>query len=283
LLIEEARAMAANPGALASVEPGERLAGLHSLGLITPASEPAYRALMASIYGPRLAGIGFDPKFGSQASDSPDRQKLRSQLVGLMAFDAHDAAVRATLKSAADAYLAGNKDALDPSFLGAAIGVAAEEGGLPMAKSLVERALSSEDADVRAAELGAAAESGHADVAKYLLGLSDKRLRSYDQLMLIGGLMSVPETRGLASAWILSNYEKMTTGNGIFLSARLPAMFNNQCGATEADRIERQLGPDVRKVNAGVLEFRRMIERVRNCGILKQAKGAEIAAALAGN
>jgi hypothetical protein len=35
------------------------------------------------------------------------------------------------------------------------------------------------------------------------------------------------------------------------------------------------------KANVAVLEFRRMLERVRNCGILKQAKGAEIAAALA--
>jgi len=34
-------------------------------------------------------------------------------------------------------------------------------------------------------------------------------------------------------------------------------------------------------VGSGVLEFRRMLERVRNCGILKQAKQAEIAAALA--
>jgi hypothetical protein len=37
----------------------------------------------------------------------------------------------------------------------------------------------------------------------------------------------------------------------------------------------------VLKLNSGVLEYRRMLERVRNCGVLKQAKGAEIAAALA--
>jgi hypothetical protein len=35
------------------------------------------------------------------------------------------------------------------------------------------------------------------------------------------------------------------------------------------------------KANVAVLEFRRMLERVRNCGVLKRAKQAEIAAALA--
>jgi hypothetical protein len=58
-------------------------------------------------------------------------------------------------------------------------------------------------------------------------------------------------------------------------------MFNSQCGAAAADRIAKTLGPKVMKVNSGVLEYRRMLERVRNCGILKQAKGAEIAAAIA--
>jgi len=34
------------------------------------------------------------------------------------------------------------------------------------------------------------------------------------------------------------------------------------------------------KLNSGVLEYRRMLERVRNCGVLKQAKAAEVQAAL---
>ena len=53
--------MAANPSAAASVDPGSKLVGLHTVGLIGPALETAYRSLMASIYGPRLTSIGFDP------------------------------------------------------------------------------------------------------------------------------------------------------------------------------------------------------------------------------
>jgi aminopeptidase N len=282
-LIDEARAMALNPSAVASVDPGARLSGLHSLGLIGPSSEPAYRALIASIYGPRLQAMGFDPKFGAQAQDTPDRQQLRQQLVGLMAFSAHDPAIRAKLKTAGVGYLAGDKTALDPAYLGAGLSVVADEGGLAAAKMLVDRALASEDADVRQAELGAAASTGNADVAKYLLGLDDKRMRSFDRLMLIGELAGTPETRETAGAWILANYDRLlASGNGVFITSRLPGMFNSQCGAAEADRVEQALGPKIMKANAGVLEFKRMLERVRNCGVLKQAKAAEIAAALGG-
>jgi len=275
--------MALNPSAAASVDPGGRLSGLRSLGLIGPSSEPAYRALIASIYGPRLQSMGFDPKFGAQAQDTPDRQQLRQQLVGLMAFDARDAAVRAKLKTAGDAYLAGDKTALDPAYLGAGLSVVADEGGLAAAKMLVDRALGSEDADVRQAELGAAASTGHADVANYLLSLEDKRMRSFDRLMLIGELAGTRETRDVADAWILANYDRLlASGNGVFITSRLPGMFNGQCGAAEAERVEQVLGPKIVKANAGVLEFKRMLERVRNCGVLKQAKAAEIAAALRG-
>jgi len=282
LLIDEARAMAANPSSEASVDPGRKLASVKGSGLIGKESEPAYRALMASLYAPRLASLGFDPKFGAHSNDTPDQQRLRQRLVGLVAFEAKDPAVRAKLKAAGDAYLKGDTKAVDPAFLGQALAVVAEEGGLTAAKTLVEKGLASEDGDVRAQELGAAAGSGHADVANYLLGLDDKRLRSFDKIMILGQLIGTNETRALTTDWIFANYDKLTSGNGIFLTSRLPAMFNGQCGDAAADRIEKTLGPKVMKLNSGVLEYRRMLERVRNCGVLKQAKSAEIAAALAG-
>lgn len=272
--------MAANPSSDASIDPGRKLSGLKAGGLIGTGSEPAYRALMASIYGPRLASLGFDPKFGAHSGDTPDQQRLRQRLVALVAFDAHDPAIRAKLKAAGDAYLAGDEKAVDPAFLGAALAVVAEEGGLTAAKTLVAKGLASEDGDVRAEELGAAAASGHADVANYLLGLDDKRLRSFDRIGIIGELVGTPETRDLTTNWIFANYDKLTSGNGIFITSRLPAMFNSQCGDAAADRIEKTLGPKVLKLNSGVLEYRRMLERVRNCGVLKQAKAAEVQAAL---
>ncbi len=281
-LVQEARAMAANPDSTASVDPGQRLSGLHSRGMIPEASEPAYRALIASIYGPQLASIGFNPAFGAHSGDSPDKQKLRQHIVGGLAFDAHDTAVRSTLKAAAEKYLAGDDKALDPAFLGQGLAVLSEDGGLAAVKALIEKGASSEDPNVRQAALGAASVSGSTEAASYILSLDDKRLRSFDKLMMIFGLAQTPGTRDSTGEWILGNYGKLaSSGNGIFIVSRLPGALGLQCSAEMADRIEKTLGPDIAKAQSGELEFRRTLERIRNCGILKQAKSAELAAALA--
>jgi aminopeptidase N len=281
-LVQEAKAMAANPDSVASVDPGERLSGLELRGLISPAALPAYRALMESIYAPRLAAIGFDPAFGVYASDDPDRQKLRQQLVSLVALDAHDPAVRAKLKAAAEKYLAGDEKVLDPAFRGSALTALAEDGGLATAKMLVGKALSTEDPDVRRAELRAAASNGTAEVADYLLKLDDKRLRSYDRLGLIYGLAETVGTRDYTANWILDNYDELLAGgNGIFITGRIPGALNYQCGVEQANRIQSVLGPQIEKAQVGTLTFQRTVEKIRDCGILKQAKGAEIDAAIA--
>jgi hypothetical protein len=279
LLIAETKAMAANPSSTASVDPGQRLSGLNARGMIPAAAVPAYRKLIDSVYGPRLKAIGFDPSFGAHAADTPEQQQLRQQLVGLVGSQAKDPAVRAKLKSAASRYIAGDTKALDPSYLFPALAIAAQDGGLPMAKKLVEMGLSSENPNVRQAALGAATQAGTLATAQYLLNLNDKRLRSYDRLGLVGGLVSNDKTSDYTSNWILANYDKLASGNGIFFGSRLPSMLGGQCSAAGADRIEKELGPKVEKAGVGLLEFKRTIERIRNCGILKKAKMAEIGAA----
>ena len=280
-LIAEARTMAANPDAAASVDPGERIAGWRSRGLIAPASLPAYRSLMASIYTPQLTKLGFDPTVGAYAGDDPRRQDLRHKLVGLVADDARDAAVRAKLKDAANRFLGGDTAALDTGFLANGLAVLAQDGGLPIAKLLVDRALSSEDPTLRSSALAAAASSGRADVANYLLTLDDKRLRSFDRLQLIFGIVGTVETRDLGTDWVLTNYDRLVEGaNGIFITSRLPSAFASQCGVDRAASIDAKVGPAIRKANIGILAYQRAIESIRLCGTLKTAKSAEIAAAM---
>lgn len=281
-LFSEARAVAANPDATASIDGGRRITGLRARGLITKASLPGYRALLASIYTPRLSALGFDPAAGAYAKDDPDRQSLRHDLVEMVSDEAGDPAVRTTLGTAGEKYLSGNAAALDPGFLGSALTVVAQEGGLPVVKSLIDKALASEDPTFRQTAIGAAASSGHPDAAAYLLGLQDKRMRSYDRIGLIFGVVGHPDTRDLGTDWILANYEKLLAGsNGIFLTSRLPQALATQCGADRADLIDTKVGALIRKADAGVLGYERTLESIRHCGVLRQAKAAEIAAALA--
>ena len=281
-LVKEARLVAQNPDATASVDGGERLAGLRARGLITQSSLPAYRKLMGSIYTSRLSVIGLNPAVGAHATDDPGKQKLRQQLVALVADDARDPSVRTILKAAAEKYLAGNAAALDEGFMGTALGIVAEDGGLPAAKMLVEKALSSEDPMLRQNALAAAASSGHADVANYLFSLEDKRMRSFDRLGLIFGIVSTADTRDLGTNWILANYERLAaSGNGIFITSRLPQAFSLQCGDAKANEIDVKVGAAIRKSGTAILNYERTLESIRHCGVLKDAKGAELAAAIA--
>ena len=281
-LVTAAKQLAANPDSEATVDGGARLAGLKLRGLIAPDSDAAYRRLMDSIYAPRLAAIGFNPAAGAHLGDSPDRQKLRQNLVGFVVDEGHDAAVSATLEVAAEKYLAGDKQAIDQAYLGAGLGVVVTKGGLPAAKKLVEIGLASEDPTLRQSALGAAAGSGRTDVAEYLLGLNDPRLRPFDKIGLIFGLATSEGTVDYTGEWILTNYEKLLAGsNGIFITSRLPQAFGYQCGTDRADRINSLLGAKVRAAGVGVLDFERTLESMRHCGDLRAAKGAEIAAAIA--
>ena len=279
-LIAATKSFATNPDSGAAVSGGSRLAGLRLRGLIPANALPAYHKLISAIYAPRLQAVGFDPAQTALPGDTPDRQKLRASLVGLVAGEGEDPVLIEKLERAGEAYLAGDRKALAPAYLPTGLAMVVRKGGMPAAKKLIDTALSSEDPTVRQAGIGAAAYGLGAEGATYLLNLDDKRLRPFDRIAIIGTLASNPDTAEVTGDWILANYARLASGNGIFLTSRLPSVVANQCGVDKAARIEAELGPKVRAVGAGELEFQRAVEQVRHCGDLKTARSAEIGAAI---
>lgn len=280
-LLAETRAMANNPAAAASTSPGSRLAGYYLRGIISGGSVADFRHLIETIYAPKLQALGFDPAAGVYAAEAPDRQAERQALVALLFDSGHDPQVTAKLVAGAKAYVGGDAHALDQAYLGAAFQAYVAQGGVPAAKALLDKALGSEDPTFRGSAIGAVGGTGRADVAKFLLAYADPRLRGSERLGFIGDLAATAETREMAADWILANYEKLAaSGNGIFFTSRLPSMLRYQCSAARADQMERVLGPKVRALGSGVLDFERTVETVRHCGDLKAARGAELAAAL---
>ena len=69
-------------------------------------------------------------------------------------------------------------------------------------------------------------------------------------------------------------------GGGIFFTAGLPRTVGGFCSTSRADEIGALLGTRLAG-KTGSLELARTIERVRSCGVLKDARGAELSAALA--
>ena len=115
------------------------------------------------------------------------------------------------------------------------------------------------------------------DTATWVFGiLDDKRLRQSDKLGLISGLMGQTKTRDMTFEWLKVNYDAMTKGAGIFTAGRLAGSPAGYCSAAKADEVDAFLRPHVEASGRGVLPFNRMLESIRNCGILKDARMTEI-------
>ena len=236
---------------------------------------------MAATYGPVLARIGADPHAGAYAADAPDRQRLRTALVSLLAEEARDPALRTSLAAAARASLGGDAKALDQSLMRSALVVHLQEGGVAAATALAKMLSTSEDSTFRVAARAALGQSGDPAIARWLLEpASNASFRPSDRSNILGDLMRDPGTRDLAYAYLTAHFDELAKDTGIFGFGRLFAITDGFCSVAKADEIEKTLGARVRQYKRGGLELARAVETVRSCGLLQEKRGAELVAAL---
>lgn len=278
-----ARKLVRTPDSYAADTATAQLASLAGQGMFDARAMTAWRTFVERLYSPLLAQYGFDPRVGAHSADDPDRQQRRAQIVGWLIGTARDADLNTKLAAAASAYLSGDAKALDPAWFHPALDAHVADGGVSAAKALFDRALASEDPLFRPIALGAVAKSGKEDVARWLLDeVDDSRLRSSEKIrVILPGVLGASETRDFGYAWLVKNFDQVLAGGGgIFFTSRLPAMLDGFCSVEKADRIGRDMR--VKLANTpGRLELERTIERVRNCGKLKDAKASEISEAMA--
>lgn len=280
-LIKAAKAFVKNPDSNVAVHSGWKLSNWRHAGWIPQESLASYRKLMDSIYHPRLTTLGFEPRVGAHANTSPDDQKLRQDLVKLVAGEAHDSATRKTLSAAAAAYLQGKTEALDQTFYDIAMEVHAQDGTLATTRAMYEKLIGAEDELFRNAALEAVGATRRAEDARWLIGqFKDTRLRSTDKLKFMSTLMAEEETRDIAFDWLKANYDDFAKGMGIFSVTVIPSFPQHYCSIEKAKEVDRLLRPRVLQAGRGELPFNRMLEGIQTCGALKTAKSAEIAAAL---
>ncbi len=281
-LIAGARQLSTNPDSYASASGMDSLQWFFSAGMLDEAGEAGYRRLVGQTYAPRLAALGFDPRAKAYAGEDPEKSEMRAEAVGKLASVARDPALRKQLGDAARAYLGGDKAALDPAWFRSAFAVVIDEGGLEAAKRVAELSLGSQDPLLRPATLGAVSASGQLEIARWLLTeFSDPRLRTSEKLGLIRGVVGRRETRDFGFAWLKDNYEALSSGGGgIFFTSGLPGLFGGYCSVAKADEIATFLRPKLAG-KTGALALERTVERVRSCGVLKDARGAELSAEFA--
>lgn len=281
-LLRGAINLAANPDSYASEAGIGSLEWFFRAGMLDAAGEAGYRRLIERIYAPRVAKLGFTPRTGAYAAEDPEQSHKRVQAVSQMVQGARDPKLRKQLGKAARAYLSGDAAALDPAWFGIAFDVVVEEGGLDAARHVADAALGSQDPLFRPAALGAVSGSGQDAVGRWVLdAFTDNRLRRSERLGMIRGVVSGKGTREMGYAWLQSHYEQLSAGGGgIFFASRLPGMVGGYCSAAKANEIAAFMRPRL-EGKTGALELDRTLERIRSCGVLKDARGAELSAEFA--
>ncbi|OJW75228.1 MAG: hypothetical protein BGO57_09100 [Sphingomonadales bacterium 63-6] len=274
-LIALTRKLAANPDSYAFAEAGSTLALLDMGGMLQGKSETAFRNLVNRLYGKQLKDMGFDPRRGAYAGADPEQSEMRDRLVSRMAFQAHDAGIRAALLKGALDYLGGDQDALDPAFLSDGLNIYIEQGDLARVKDLANRALESQDPVFRPAALSALTQKGDRKIAQWLLNeFSDPRLRPTERLRLVGNVLRHEQTRDFGADWLHTNYSKLVEQmGGIFVTQSLPGMLSGFCSAKRAAEFEGQFS-DLVAGTPAQLPFARTMEEVRDCDALVAARGA---------
>ncbi|WP_126173226.1 M1 family metallopeptidase [Altericroceibacterium xinjiangense] len=256
------------------------LSRLQQQGFFNDQALAAYRAWLGQSARKDLAALGFDPRAGAYAGADADVLQHRQLVVSRLAF-AGDPEIQRTLIQAADAYLAGDTSALDRAFLGTALEAKLQQGGLPAAKALLQSALDSQDPVFRPTALDRIGGSGNPDIARWFLDEArDPRLRQPERLGTILSIVGTPETRDLGYEWIDRNLDELMGGSGIFYMRNLPSPLGGFCSIERADQIAARFRP-VFAGTPGELSLERALERVRNCAALKQARQAQVNAAVA--
>ena len=281
-LLAGAERLARNPDSYASKAGMDNLQGLFDIGLLGDTGEAGYRRLAAQIYAPQLKTLGFTPRAGAYTAEPPETSQQREQAAVRLVQGARDPELRARLAAAGRVYLAGDTKALDPAWFDLAFAVLLDEGGVEMAKTLAERALGSQDPVLRPTALGTVAGSGNPLIATWVLdSFTDKRLRRSERLGMIRAVIGSRGTRDLGFDWLKLHFDELAAGGGgIFFTAGLPGTVGGFCSVARADEIAVLLRPKLAG-KTGALELERTVEQVRSCGLLREARGAELSAALA--
>lgn len=270
-----ARTMIRNPDSYASSAAFGGLQALNDWGLLDEPAKAAYRRFVDRTYQPMLDR--FDASKGAYAGEPPERSQRRQQAVGALIDANQDPTLRVLLLAAAIDFVAGKDEALDAAWYADGFRLFLDGGAGPdAAKRLLEKALASQDAVFRPAALGALGSSGKVETARWLLDeVKDDRLRLSERLGLVRGVVGHPATREWGYTWLIQHLsELLDGGGGIFFASRLPQMLSGYCSVEKADAFARDLrGP--MKGKSAELELERTIERVRSCGVLKQARGVE--------
>ncbi|MBS0277638.1 MAG: M1 family metallopeptidase [Proteobacteria bacterium] len=256
---------------------------LHDLrvtGVIAPADAAKLQAFVRSAFGPRLAQLGL----AARPNESPADALMRQYLVEILVEEGSDPALIAQLSKAADSYLASNganNGGIAPELLQEALRAGVMSEGAPFAdKVLAAMQASGDEFFIQSAIYAVAGASDEATLRKLLDMTLTPAIRTGDMRYVFRYMQGEAKGRDVAWVWFKQNYDallKRLSSDGM---SSTPDILNLGCDEKAKAGLTAFFGPKAAQLTGTPRTLKENVDRIDRCIAFKQAKGAEIAAAV---
>ncbi len=249
-------------------------------GVIGAADLPAYQAFVRRNFAPRLAQVGLTAKPGETVATG----LLREYLVQLLVEEGRDPALIAQLTKAAHAYLASNgkdMDGITPELLQEAMRAGVYAEGAPFADQLLAALQKSDDEYFSQSVIYAVAGSDDdATITKLAAMTLTPAIRIGDLRYVLRDTWREQKGQAVLWAWFKANFtavEGRVSAEGL---SGTPDIMGIGCDAGAKADLEGFFGPKTGELQGTNRTLKQTGERIDRCIAFKQAKGAEVVAAL---
>jgi alanyl aminopeptidase len=246
--------------------------------ILEPTDFPTAEAMFRDIVGTRFASLGEPNSAGSAL--------LHQRMLRFMIVAAKDQDMREPLAAQAAARVGMDGDP-DPAAAPAGeletiLSVGVQDLGEPFFDRLMAMAAASEDPQFRGAATGALARvEDPALVAKLQDAVMAQRFKGTESLGIVARQMVRPATTELTYQWIVGNQDEVIDMIPESFRARVvPSLGNSFCSFERADQWEAFVTSHADRLPGYERTLAQALESARLCAGLKEAKGAELLAAI---
>jgi cytosol alanyl aminopeptidase len=238
----------------------------------------AYQGFVRRNFSPRLKPLGLAAKPNEPVGNT----LLRETLVQLLVEEGRDPVLIAQLSKAAHTYVAsGGKDmgGIAPELLQEAMRAGVYAEGAPFSKQLLDTLKKSDDEFFIKSVIFAVAGADDAESLNGLLAATPS-IRIGDLRYVFRGLLREEKGQPVLWAWFKANFaaiEARVSAQGL---GEGPGLFTYGCDAAAKSELDGFFGPKTGELQGSARTLKENDDRIDRCIAFKQAKGAEVTAAL---
>jgi len=229
--------------------------------LLPEALRPKYEAFVRATFGARAAKLGLTVG----AKEDEDTRLARPWLVGMVAVDGKEPALRKQSLALAKAWLTDRK-AIHPDLVGTVLGIAADTGDAALHEALVNAVKAEQDRTDRGRMLGALASFRDPAQVKAQLALAlDPKVDAREAMRVLWGASGDYRTRELALDWLKQHWDPLVARLPEDSGAYLVWTGAGVCDAKKRDEVKAYFDGRSTKFLGGPRELDQALEEIDLC------------------